>query len=273
MSIKNILVAFNGSQSSVSALKYAASLARSGEGHVTALLAHSKHEVVNSRGAWVPAKARQIIEAANAEIIDSIEEHFNAIKPELGLGERLHFLRESGRVDAVLSECARSFDLIIVGQQYKQAADEHVMIHPDRIALMSGRPILMVPDGYDAEAVHNHAAVAWDGGRAAARALSDSLQLLEDQGKVTILTVGKETSPRPISEVLDHLSRHGVEVDHQELEQDHSIGNTLLAYCKAEDPCLLVMGAYEHSKFREDFLGGVTATVMREITIPVLLSH
>jgi nucleotide-binding universal stress UspA family protein len=36
---------------------------------------------------------------------------------------------------------------------------------------------------------------------------------------------------------------------------------------------LLVMGAYEHSKFREDFLGGVTATVLREIEIPVLLSH
>jgi nucleotide-binding universal stress UspA family protein len=34
-----------------------------------------------------------------------------------------------------------------------------------------------------------------------------------------------------------------------------------------------VLGAYEHSKFREDFLGGVTAEVLEKIKIPVLLSH
>lgn len=273
MPIRNILVAFNGSDSSVSALHYAAALAKKNDAHVTALLAHSKHEVVASGGAFVPPKAREIIKAANAEIIDGIEAHFTSLKVELDLGDRLHFLREAGRVDAVLSECARSFDLLIVGQQFRQVTDEHVMIHPDRIALMSGRPVLMVPDGYDAKAVHSHAAVAWDGGRAVARALSDALQLLESQGKVSILTVGDHASGRPLSEVTDHLSRHGIDACHQALTLDHNVGTTLLTYCAEQDPCLLVMGAYEHSKFREDFLGGVTASVMRDITIPVLLSH
>ena len=273
MSIRNILVAFNGSDSAVSALKYATSLAKKHEAHVTALIAYSKHEVVASGAAYVPLKAREIIKAANAEIIDGIEARFNQLKDQLGLGERLHFLREAGRVDAVLSECARSFDLLIVGQQYRQETDEHVLIHPDRIALMSGRPVLMVPADYDAEAVHNHAAVAWDGGRAVARAVSDALQLLENGGKVSILTVGNEPAARPLSEVMTHLVRHDVDAQHQSLTLDHNVGTTLLNYCAEQDPCLLVMGAYEHSKFREDFLGGITASVMNEITIPVLLSH
>lgn len=273
MNIQNILVAFNGSDASVTALNYAASLARSSAAHVTALLAHSTHEVVNSHDAWVPQKARQIIHEANAEILDRIETRFSAVRDGLGLGPRLHFMRASGRVDAVLSECARGFDIIIVGQHRTENVDAHVTIHPDRIALMSGRPVLIVPQGYDTQAAHNRAAVAWDGSRAAARALSDGLRLLQDNGRVNVLTIAKPALPRPISEVMDHLARHGVDALHQDLQLRHSVADTLLAYCQEHDPCLLVMGAYEHSKFQEDFLGGVTATVLRDIRIPVLLSH
>lgn len=273
MSIQNILVAFNGSDSAVSALKYATSLAQNGTAHVTALLAHSTHEVVNSRAAWVPEKARQVIETANADILTKIETRFEGLRDSLELADRLRFQRSAGRVDAVLSECARGFDMIIVGQDQSGDVDEHVTIHPDRIALMSGRPVLIVPGGYDSKACHTHAAVAWDGSRASARALSDGLQLLENQGKVTVLTVGDEALPRPIAEVLGHLQLHEIDALHQPLANKHGVAAALLEHCYKTSPCLLVMGAYEHSKFREDFLGGVTASVLREATIPVLLSH
>jgi nucleotide-binding universal stress UspA family protein len=36
---------------------------------------------------------------------------------------------------------------------------------------------------------------------------------------------------------------------------------------------LLVMGAYGHSRLREFILGGVTRSLLREMTVPVLLSH
>ncbi len=272
MSIHNILVAFNGSDSAMSALKYAGSLARNGA-HVTALLAYSTHEVVNSHAAWVPASARQIIKQANADILDEIEARFRALGDRLGLGDRLRFQRVAGRVDAVLSECARGYDLLVVGQDLAEEVDGHVSLHPDRIALMSGRPVLIVPRGHDADATHAHAILAWDGGRAAARALSDSLGLLEDRGRVTVLTVGDETLPRPVSELVHHLDLHGVEATHETIEAVPGIARALLAYCRKHDPCLLVMGAYEHSKFREDFLGGVTARVIRDTPVPVLLSH
>jgi len=272
MSIHNILVAFNGTDSAISALKYATSLA--GEtAHVTALLAHSTHEVVNSRSAWVPDAARKIIEQANAEIYDTIETRFAEIAGMLNLGDRLQFQRVPGRVDTVLSECARNYDMLVVGQDISEGVDEHLTIHPDRIALLSGRPVLIVPMGHDAKAKHSHAVLAWDGGRSAARALSDSLGLLEDQGRVTVLTIGDEPTPRPVAHLLDHLDRHNVEATHEAIAAVPGIARALLAYCREHDPCLLVMGAYEHSKFREDFLGGVTARVLRDVPIPVLLSH
>ena len=36
---------------------------------------------------------------------------------------------------------------------------------------------------------------------------------------------------------------------------------------------LLVIGAYGHSRLSEFILGGVTRTVLRHMTCPVLLSH
>lgn len=272
MSIRNILVAFNGSDGAITALQYAASLAGQ-SAHVTALLAHTTHEVVNSRAAWVPTKAREILAQANADILDGIETRFKEAAAKLTLGERLHFKREAGRVDAVLSECARGYDLMVVGRDQDEGVDEHVALHPDRIALMSGRPVLIVPTGYDANTRHTHAALAWDGSRASARALSDGLGLLEDQGHVTVLTVGEEPTPRPVDEVMSHLSRHRVKACHEAIPAVPGIARALLAWCQQNDPCLLVMGAYEHSKFREDFLGGVTARVLRDAPIPVLLSH
>lgn len=272
MSVHNILVAFNGSDSSVSALKYGASLAKSGA-HVTALLAHSKHEVIDSNAAWVPDKAREIIAQANADILTEIQARFERLAPTLALGDRLHFEKVSGRVDAVLSETARNYDLLVVGHDGAEDVDEHVSMHPDRIALMSGRPVLIVPNGYDAGAKHAHSALAWDGSRAAARALSDSLGLLEDKGRVTILTVGDDRTPIPVENLMTHLARHNVQANHKAIPAEPGIARALIAYCQEFDPCLLVMGAYEHSKFREDFLSGVTTRVLRDAPIPVLLSH
>lgn len=273
MSLKNILVAFNGSEGAVSALKYAAGLAHS-DTHVTVLLAHSRHDVSGSAGMWVPAKAREIIAHASATFLDEIETRFRLIADELSLGDRLHFRRETGRVDTVVSETARAFDLVVIGQDSpSEGVDEHVFLHPDRIALVSGRPVLIVPQGHDPKAAHSHAVLAWDGGRAAARALSDALDLLEDQGRVTVLSVGETDAPRPADDLMTHLARHGIRADREKIPATPGPARALLAFCKEHDPCLLVMGAYEHSKFREDFLGGMTARVFKRTPIPVLLSH
>lgn len=273
MSVRNILVAFNGSADAEAALRYGASIARANGGHVTALLAHSGHEPIHSGAPWVPARARDIIAAANAEILTDIRAKFDALSGDLDLGERLHYLDATGRVDAVISETARCFDVLIVGRPYEAGTDEHVVLHPDRIALLSGRPVIVVPAGYDREAHHDRAAVAWDGSRAAARALFDALQLLAADGEVAVLTVDGTPLPRPLSELTALLDRHGITAHVQYVSQQKTAAATLLAHVESTDPSLLVMGAYEHSKFREDFLGGVTADVLRSIRIPVLISH
>lgn len=271
MPVMNLLVAFNGSDGSVAALRYAASLAGRFGAHVTAILAHTSHEVIDKRARWIPKEARALLEAANTEILSQIEARFEIERTALGLADALRLKEVTGRVDIVLSEAARHYDMLIVGSR-SVGDDEHVTLHPDRIALLSGRPVIVVPAGYDAGAAHSHAALAWDGGRAAARALSDSLRLLEDSGRVSVLTVGPRTS-WPIGDLMQHLARHGVTASHEDWPSTHPVADTLLTWCNRHDPSLLVLGAFEHSKFREDLLGGPTSEILSRTAIPVLLSH
>ncbi len=270
MAIMNLLVAFNGTEASEAALRYAASLAKQRGAHLTALLVHSVHDTFDTTSRWIPREARNLLADARESIVSEIVAHFERLRPTLGLGDDLTLRTQKGRVDIVLSDTARSFDMLIVGRPMR-GDDEHVVLHPDRIALLAGRPVIVVPEGYDVEARHSHAALAWDGGRAAARAMSDSLRLLEQQGKVSVLTIGPPVGS--LDDLMAHLALHDIETVHEEWPVGHPLVESIVSYCKRNDPSLLVMGAYEHSKFRDDFLGGHTAKILREISIPILLSH
>ena len=54
---------------------------------------------------------------------------------------------------------------------------------------------------------------------------------------------------------------------------DHAAGEWLLSRAADLGADLLVCGAYGHSRMRELILGGVTRTLLREMTVPVLMSH
>jgi nucleotide-binding universal stress UspA family protein len=78
----------------------------------------------------------------------------------------------------------------------------------------------------------------------------------------------------PDAAIARHLARHGLDVEAQPVETDAmEVGEALLAFA-AERACdLLVMGAYAHSRMRELVLGGATRTVLKKMTLPVLMAH
>jgi nucleotide-binding universal stress UspA family protein len=54
---------------------------------------------------------------------------------------------------------------------------------------------------------------------------------------------------------------------------DESVTQTLLRHAVEHDMDLLVMGAYSRPRAVEWMLGGVTRSMMREMCLPVLMSH
>jgi nucleotide-binding universal stress UspA family protein len=54
---------------------------------------------------------------------------------------------------------------------------------------------------------------------------------------------------------------------------DISDGEALLSYAADIGADLIVAGAYGHSRAREMAFGGVTQTLLNEMTVPVFFSH
>ena len=274
MAIKSILAAYSGDAQGSAGLKLALHMARKYDAHLTGVVWHGPSVLESRYRAYMNQDVLDILTQRDAETVAEIRSDFETrIAAE---GVRASFLDLQGHSDFSLADCARGYDIVVMGRRAAEAGREHFTARPDVVALRSGRPLILVPGSYDLPALNEHALVAWDGKRAAARALGDAMHILETKDKVTVLTVGDESAaPRlPGDGVMTLLERHGIAAEHLVRPAGRGgIAQTLLAACKEVDAGLLVMGAYEHSKFSEDLLGGVTRDIFDHATVPVLMSH
>ena len=116
--------------------------------------------------------------------------------------------------------------------------------------------------------------IAWDGSIPAARAVGDALPFLKRARDVVIVQVDAKTPERCDGTMLkQHLSRHAIDARIKGAASAGDVANTLLSYAADMAADLLVMGAYGHSRLREEIFGGTTRTVMESMTFPVLMSH
>jgi len=184
------------------------------------------------------------------------------------------------RAPARLAFHARHADITFMGQP--DPDEEDTGFHEtllDGVLFASGRPVYTVPYIGRTEMKIRKAVIAWDGGKKAARALNDALPLLKDRAEVIVLVVNPEQrasahGENPGADIAAHLERHGVKtsIDRQ-FCSDLSTGTIILNYLSDSGADLLVMGAYGHSRLRERAFGGVTNTIMHQMTVPVLMSE
>jgi nucleotide-binding universal stress UspA family protein len=178
---------------------------------------------------------------------------------------------KSFEVPNLLVEYARLRDLTIMPQSHDRWYSEAVIFG-------SGRPTLILPQNPRARPFGlGTVAVAWDFSRAAARAVSDGLPMLERAKKVRVVTILNEKNldnKHSAEELSKNLSRHGIDVVLDRVDaRGRSIGEVLEAYVASHDVDLLIMGAYGHSRLREFVLGGATKSLLSKPPLPILFSH
>ena len=175
-----------------------------------------------------------------------------------------------------LGRLARRFDIAVVGQAAReQAAPEEVV--DEGVLFESGRPVVFVPFIQKGGLKLDRVMIAWDGSRAATRAVADSLPLLAKAKAVEIVIVaGKEGHHDQLSgaDLGQHLARHGLKVNVKRITSPEiDVASTILSYAADCNADLIVMGGYGHSRLREFVLGGVTRGLLQSMTVPVLMSH
>ena len=176
-------------------------------------------------------------------------------------------------VPELLVDYARLRDLTIV-----PVPESYDQWYAETVIFGSGRPTLILPETPRARPFElGTVVVAWDFSRAAARAVSDALPLLERARKVRVVTVTNEKSldtKHSAEELAKNLSRHGIDVVLDRVDANgRPIGEVLETYTLSHQVDVLVMGAYGHSKWREFILGGATKSLLSKPPLPILFSH
>ena len=182
-----------------------------------------------------------------------------------------------GYSDAVTTVQARYADLVVVGQaEAEQTATPSDL--PEKVALATGRPVLVVPYIGAARPPGKVVMLCWNASREAARAASDALPLLRAADRVVVLMVDPdgEAADRaePATEAAAWLARHGLKVAVQrEVAADIDVGSLILSRAADLDADLIVMGVYGHSRIRELVMGGASRALLAGMTVPILMSH
>ena len=176
-------------------------------------------------------------------------------------------------VIARLSAKARLHDLTVLdADPFAAMPDRDLM---EGVLFGSGRPVIVVPQGWDTFRARR-VVVAWDGSAQAARAANDALPFLRAAEAVAVVCV--EDTERLLStvpgvEFAPHLARHAVEVTIDDRPVEVDVAETLRRATEQFGADMIVMGAYRHSRMREWFLGGATQSLLAQSAIPLFLAH
>ena len=185
--------------------------------------------------------------------------------------------------ESILQKC-KTFEVPDLLVEYARLRDLTIMPesndrwYAEAVIFGSGKPTLILPQSPRSRPFElGTVAVAWDFSRAAARAVSDALPLLEKAKKVRVVTVVNEKlldTKHSAEELSKNLSRHGIDVVLDRVDaKGRPIGDVLEAYVASHAADLLVMGAYGHSRLRELVLGGATKRLLSKPPLPILYSH
>lgn len=273
--IRDILVNLATRTKKDHARDYALSLAEKFDAHVTGTaFAYEPIIPVMTSIEGLPVEYIDEERAANEKAAQAAKEKFlqasssgrhDAYSPSVTVSGAARFFARMGR----------NHDISVV----EQADEETTQYNPIIEAALfdSGRPVFVVPYIHDKAAKFDTALIGWDGSKPAARALADALPFLRKAKRIHVITVAeakKITEEVPGAEIAEHLARHGLAVQTKRIDvEDVDIANTILSHAADIDADFLVMGAYGHTRLREFVFGGVTAQILRMMTVPTLMSH
>ena len=187
---------------------------------------------------------------------------------------------DEGDAATMIVQRSHCSDLVVLGQADPSRADHRqAQALIEQVLLHGSRPTLVVPYAGTFDAVGAKIVVAWDGGREAARAIGDAMPMLCTAQQVQLVTFASPGDERAgvtqasLHAVAEWLLWHGIDAKVRPVAGDIDVGDALLSLVSDDGADLIVMGAYGHSRLSERVLGGATRSLLRQMTVPVLMSH
>ena len=273
--IKDILVNLNVGAEANWASDYAISVAAALNAHLTGIVFLYGPIMPVSRAGYVPPEL-EVIERRNEAAVEAARESFTAASIRAGvkaepltlsakLGQRRRPVRPDRaalrsnrcRAGGAGNQCGRGEHYRSRAVRFRRTAYRRP-VHPERAAQAGPRHRLL-------------------GRWPVTRATRDAIPFLRRAGRIEVVIVSNEPGKQDQVERVDigaHLARHGLNVAVKRMPLgDVDVAAMLLSHAADEGADFIVMGGYGHSRLREFVLGGVTRSMLRTMTVPVLMSH
>ncbi len=182
---------------------------------------------------------------------------------------------DDSEVLALISEKARYFDLVIMGQHDESGTNFVPAELVEEVLSNSGRPVLVIPYIGNFSSTFKRPLIAWNASREAAHALNDALPLMRNCEKAIVLSFDSSLAraEKSCQEVSIQLSCHGI-ASKAEVMVIEGIGvmDMLLNNACDQGADLLVMGAHSHFGFPFISRGAGTRHILKTMVLPVLMS-
>ena len=278
MGLKTILVCLTTPENTETLMKAAVPLARKHNAHLIGL-----HTI----------EALLVYPGIAMHIPDATFSAFNQSQKEASAAIKLIFTKYTKNEDFVsefrlvraeavsaaerVVESARAADLVIMAHQDKGNDRYDQRNAQAQVIRESGRPVIVVPLGYDGPEIGANLLLGWSDTREATRAAHDLLGIADKGADLTVLrvgTAGRDTlKDSDAIDIVGMFARHGLKtkLEHRET-MGSSIAETLNAVAFEKGADLIATGAFGHSRAYDFVLGATTYALLRHQKIPVLFS-
>lgn len=276
MPYKTVLVHIDNGKRAATRLDIACRLAKLSDAHLIGLHALTVVRVPSYAMIEGGVQIREVHERMLAESEAKAAKLFDQAVKAAGLTKSEWRVTRRDAVDAVPLH-GRYADVLVIGQPSETDGSGVEPDFAERLLFAAGRPALIIPYAGEFPSVGTRVLVAWNASREATRAVTDAIPLLREAKQVDVIAFNPKDAPHgevPGADIGLYLARHGIKVTvSQQTAEDVDVGNQLLSRAADLDSDLIVMGAWGQPRIKELVLGGATRTILKSMTVPVLMSH
>jgi nucleotide-binding universal stress UspA family protein len=181
--------------------------------------------------------------------------------------------RVSGTVPGIIAEEAKKVDLVIIAQrgEHERWSSGLLGSTTESVVRRSPRPVLVTPASFRE---FGNVLVAYDGSvesNQALKTICETFAFSETRLNAVIVTGDLKRCEALTQEIEAFVSPYEMDVGIECLRGETS--KEILGHAEAEGIDLIVMGAFGHSRLHDFILGGTTAYIIRNSTLPVLLDR
>lgn len=281
MSYKDVLVHLDDTEICSARVAAAVTLAKRDGARVTGVAMVLESTISTYIGIDFPASLTDAQQEIVQKSADSAVAKFEAAAKEAEVEYAVRIIRcPATKAASRLAFFARHADLTFLGQANPdspgRAFQESLL---ESVLHASGRPVYVVPYIGRYEHKTRRAVIAWDGSKKAVRAVNDAIPMLQARDEVDVLVVNptrrdEEFGGQQGENLVGHLERYGINAKVVErTNPEVGVDAVILNHIADVGADLLVMGAFGHSRLREKAFGGVTNSILHQMTAPVVMSE